>query len=403
MEKKIRVPHLSGTALSPAMGWQAQQAIARSSAPMLRISNALQNQTSIGLRRKPNWSRRAWQTTVVGLVSIVILFLVAEQPSEPGYAGKTLTQWLLNTNADWVWIPNDFYGHIHDELWFKIVESMKTSDTVSIDTARERGEFVTNDMAFAVRAIGTNGIPQLIRLMSSRPGRLSTIRGTIAERLPEKWGELFYPHHSRDFAERQKVAAFDGFTFLGTNAEPALPALSNLLFQGREQLQLTLAIANIGPKGISLLTNALDHQAPSQRNYAALALGLQYEAAKSAVPALLFCVERGNANYDVLGALGRIGCDDPRLVPALMGLLEAKGSGTNPKVATEMAFLLLGLQREKARVAAPLLIAKYRLLEGDANAVAGRRLFRRILKATAPDLERQLPPCPPDEDSETWP
>ena len=251
--------------------------------------------------------------------------------------------------------------------------------------------------------MGTNGIPQLIRLMSSRPGRWSTIRGTIAERLPEKLGELFYPYYSRDFAERQNVAAFDGFTILGTNAEPALPALSNLLFQGREQLPLTCAIANIGPKGIALLTNALDRQAPSRRNDAALALGLQYEGAKSAVPALLFCVERGNAGYDVLGALGRIGCDDPRLVPALMRLLEAKGAEANPKVATGMAFLLLGLQREKARVAAPLVIANYRLLEGDANAVAGRRFFRRILKATAPDLETQLPPGPPDEESETWP
>jgi hypothetical protein len=239
--------------------------------------------------------------------------------------------------------------------------------------------------------------------MSSRPGRWSTIRRTVAERLPEKWGELFYPYHSRNFAERQNAAAFDGFTILGTNAEPALPALSNLLSQGREQLELTLAISNIGPKGIALLTNALDHQAPSRRNYAALALGLKYEAANSAVPALLACVERGDAGYDVLGALGRIGCDDPRLVPALMGLLEAKGAEANPKVATEMAFLVLGLQREKARVAAPLVIAKYRLLEGDANAVAGRRFFRRILKATAPDLEPQLPPCPPDEESDTWP
>jgi hypothetical protein len=334
---------------------------------------------------------------------MAILFLVSERPSEPGYAGKSLTQWLLNTNADWVWIPNDVYGHIHDELWFKLVESMKTSNTVSVDTSRQRGEFFTNDMAFAVRAMGTNGIPQLIRLMSSRPGRWSKIRGTIAERLPEKWGELFYPYHSRDFAERQNVAAYDGFTILGTKAEPALPALSNLLFQGSEQLQLTWAIANIGPKGIALLTNALDRQAPSGRNNAALALGLQYENAQSAVPALLFCVERGDAGYDVLGALGRIGCDDPRLVPALMRLLEAKGAEANPKFAAEMAFLLLGLQREKARAAAPLVIANYRLLEGDANAVAGRRFFRRILKATAPDFETQLPPCPPGEESESWP
>lgn len=357
----------------------------------------------MGLPRKPNRRRRAWQATSLVLTFIVIWSIISGRPSEPRYAGKTLTQWLLNTNADWVWIPNDVYGHIHDELWAKLVESMKTSNTVRVDTWKIRGDFVTNETAFAVRAMGTNAIPQLIRLMSSRPSRSTRIRAAIAARLPEKLGEFFYPYRFRDIAERQNVAAFDGFTILGTNAEPALPALSNLLFRGGEQLQLTWAIANIGPKGIALLTNVLDRQSPSRRSDIALALGLQYENAKSAVPALLTCVERGNANYDALGALGRIGCDDPRLVPALMRLLETNGAQANPNVDTGMMFLLLGLQREKARVAAPLVIAEYRRLEGDANAAAGRRFYRLILRATAPDLEAQLPPRPPDEESESWP
>jgi hypothetical protein len=68
-----------------------------------------------------------------------------------------------------------------------------------------------------------------------------------------------------------------------------------------------------------------------------------------------------------------------------------------------MAFLLLGLQREGARVAAPLVIVEYRLLEGDATSAANRRFYRSILKAIAPDLEAQLPPRPPDEESGTWP
>jgi hypothetical protein len=121
------------------------------------------------------------------------------------------------------------------------------------------------------------------------------------------------------------------------------------------------------------------------------------------VPALVDCVERGNATYDVLGALGRIGCDDPRLMPALMRVLEAKDAPANAKVDNAMLFLLLGLQREKARVAAPLAIAEYRLLQGDANAAANRRFYRRILRVIAPDLETQLPPRPPDEESGPWP
>jgi hypothetical protein len=342
-----------------------------------------------------------WQATVVVLVSLVILFLVHERPREPSYAGKTLTQCLLNTNADWIWIPNDVYGHIHDELWS--VVNGQDSETNFTGPVSWKIVPAPDDVCHAVRHIGTNGIPRLIQLISSRPSPWARIRGAIAERLPDKLGEFFYPYHSRHDAERRKVAAFDGFTILGTNAEPALPALSNLLFQGRDHLQLTWAIANIGPKGIALLTDALTRTNAHLEEAAALALGLKYQQAKSAVPALVDCVERGSAGYDVLGALGRIGCDDPRLVPALMRLLEAKDAQADPKVDTGMAFLLLGLQREKARVAAPLVIAEYRLLEGDAIAAAYRRFYRGILRAIAPDLETQLPPRPPDEASGSWP
>jgi hypothetical protein len=367
---------------------------------MLSISNALQNQTPIGVRRKPNWLRRVWQATVVVLVSIVVLLLVSERPREPGYAGKTLTQWLLNTNAGWVWIPNDVYGHIHDELWS--VVSGQDSETNFTGPVSWKLVPAADDLCMAVKHIGTNGIPRLIQLISSSPSPWARIRGAIADRLPDKLGEFFYPYQSRDVAERRKVAGFDGFTILGTNAEPALPALSNLLFRGREDLQLTWAIANIGPKGIALLTDALTRTNAHRRDEVALALGLKHQQAKSAVPALVDCVERGNAGYDVLGALGRIGCDDPRLVPALVHLLEISPRA-NPILDKQMAFLVLGLQRERARVAAPLVIAEYRLLEGDAIAAANRRFYRGILRAIAPDLETQLPPRPPDEESRSWP
>ncbi len=386
---------------------------------MLSVRNALQNQTSIGVHRKPNGRRRGRKSLVIVLVFLVIGFLVSQRPPEPSYAGKTLTQWLLNTNANWVWIPNDVYGHIHDELW----SQLWSPPEVSGSTRNELGSDVmgqdsgTNftgavswkiaappgELCNAVRHIGANGIPRLLELISSRPSLWTKLRGAIAERLPEEMGAWFYPGDSLNSVERKQAAAFDGFTILGTNAEPALPALSNLLFGAEVNLPLTWAIANIGPKGIALLTSALSRtNSYPQREGAALALGLKYQQARSAVPALVDCVERGQASYDVLGALGRIGCDDPRLVPALVRQLELSPRA-NPTLDITMAFLLLGLQGEKARVAAPLVIAEYRLLEGDPIAAAKRRFHRRILRAIAPDLEAQLPPRPPDEESGTWP
>ena len=334
------------------------------------------------------------------LLSVPILFL-CKRSNEPSYGGKTLTQWLLNTNADWVWIPNDIYGHIHDELWSVVKGEVSPADFNSPGSWKT--EPAVDERCKAVRNIGTNGLPSLIQLVSERPTSQATLGRAIADRLPGKLGDLLYPYHSRNFSERQNVAAFDGFSILGTNAEPALPALSNLLFQGKANMPLTWAIANIGPMGIALLTNALTTTNANLQEMAALALGLQYQEAKSAVPVLVACVERGDAGYDVLGALGRIGCDDPRLVPALIRLLEANRAQDNPKVSKQMAFLLLGLQREKARAAAPLVIAEYHLLESNASAAANRILYRGILRAVAPDLESQLPPRPQDEESGEWP
>ena len=363
----------------------------------------MQNQTSIGGRPTAGWHRRAGLATVVVLAFILIGFFIAGRQDEPSYGGKSLTQWLLYTNEYWVFIPNDVYGHIHDELWSQLVENMNTSNAVPIDTWKDSGVSENTNRVDAIRAMGTNAIPQLIWLMSSKPGVWAKIQDLIAARLPQKWGDFVYPIHSRDLTERRNVAALEGFTILGTNAEPALPALSNLLFQGRDTLLLTWAIANIGPKGIGLLTNALERNSHRLVDLAALALGLQYEDAKSAAPELLNCVERGNASYDVLGALGRIGCDDPRLVPALMRSLNQKGEAIKPGNDQYMIFLLLGLQREKARAAAPLVIAQYRLRQGNAGAAADRRFFRRILRAVASDQETRLPSPLPDEESETWP
>ena len=335
------------------------------------------------------------------LVSLIPLsFLLPSHLPEPSYAGKTLTQWLVNTDTDWIWIPNDVYGHIHNELWDAVCDTNSTANSCPPGSWTPPPP---DEVRQAVTQIGTNAIPRLLQLMASKDTRWTKTRNAIAERLPDKLGRLIYPYHFPDLVDRQHAAAFEGFSILGTNAEPALPALSNMLFHGDPDLELTWAIANIGPKGIALLTSALARTNADRRNDIALALGLEYRAARSAGPALVDRIERGDANYDVLGALGRIGSDDPRLVPALTRLLQATNADDNPRLHTDMAYLVLGLQREKARAAAPLVIAQYRLLTGDAEAAAYRRFYRRILRNIAPDLETNLPPRQPDEYSSNWP
>jgi hypothetical protein len=335
-------------------------------------------------------------------MSMLLLLLLLVRSHEPSYSGKTLTQWLLNTNADAVWMPNDFYGHIHDEFWARLLPS-SDSDTNSAVPQVTQAVTAPDEQTLAIRAIGTNGIPRLLELMSSEPTPWSQMRSALAARLPARWEQFIYPLSARTIFERRRVAAYNGFDILGSNAVSALPVLSDGFLQGRTELERSCAIAAIGPKGVSILTNALSSTNAAVRDSAALALGLQYEYSKSALPALLNCLDDGYASYHVLGALGRIGCDDPRLVPALIRLLKSRGVRANLCLHDDMAFLLLALQGEKAREAASLVITEYQRVANDPTASAGRRFYRRILKTVAPDAEAQLPAPSPGEESMDWP
>ena len=46
---------------------------------------------------------------------------------------------LKETDPSTFWQPNDFYGHIHDELWAQLVEVVKLSNEVSTTTGPAAG------------------------------------------------------------------------------------------------------------------------------------------------------------------------------------------------------------------------------------------------------------------------
>lgn len=313
--------------------------------------------------------------------------------AEPRSEGKTLSQWLVNQDPDFLWIPNDLYGHIHDELWYKLIEDPPTT-TASQQFQPESPE---PQKYRAIRALGTNALPTFLNWLVAKPSVWDRRRAWVAGRLPRAWGERIYPGTSGlPPSARLRIAALEGFEILGTNAVPALPVLSNILFNVDSDLPVAWSIAQTGPPGIALLAEAVSSGTPAIRDRAALVLGL--EAASSAIPALVSAVERGVLSYHVLGALGRMGCEDPRLTAALMRQVNS----TNELTGFRMEVLLLGLQGERARSAIPALIRRYRECS-DPAALSDRKLFRRIIRRLDPDAERQLPPSPTDETDDTWP
>ncbi|MBI3414511.1 MAG: hypothetical protein HY043_04185 [Verrucomicrobia bacterium] len=136
------------------------------------------------------------------LIAVALAVIWAKSNSATYYQGKPLDSWLTQLQA-----PNS--------------------------TDRQAAEE-------AVRAIGTNAIPSLIEYLA-RTNTWMKVRATgalspVANRLGlvdwDRWSENFY--HSR---------AMCGFRTLGTNAQPATPALLELLASPQFQIRRNAAFA----------------------------------------------------------------------------------------------------------------------------------------------------------------
>lgn len=110
----------------------------------------------------------------------------AAQPSEPVYKGKPLSLWLRN------YTTYDHYGWIYPRR------------------APQADE--------AVRQIGTNAIPTLLRLLRARDSALELKLVNLV-----RWQHVLEIKFTP--ADEWNLAAVMGFAALGTNAQSAVPAL----------------------------------------------------------------------------------------------------------------------------------------------------------------------------------
>jgi hypothetical protein len=317
---------------------------------------------------------------------------------EPVYQGKTLTDWLYDKTVS-QFMPNDIYGHIHNELWEAVV-----AGGYAARKSESNSSYLTNtpeDPAIAAtRQIGTNAIPRVLDLSASRPGLLERGQDLIGPKLP-RLANFLYQKQMFQTAEGRRIAAWKGFCALGTNAESALPTLTKMLQRPDADFLLGCTIAVIGPKGRRVLLDALTNGDSGAIDVAAFCLGNDSGARASAVPALVRLIKRprGEASYQVLGAIGRLGGDPELVIPALTRFLE----GTEPAggfITESMAMLVLGLYGEQSRSAVPVLLKHYE--DPDTST---RQLIRVVLKHIDPEHVEQLlgrAPSPKDDEDPWW-
>ena len=194
----------------------------------------------------------------VSLFAGAVLFAL-RQPSEPVWQGRTLSEWMeQHTPSSGANPPYGSPGwHVADK---------------------------------AIKEIGTNGIPTLLRMVAATEDDLRPRLRRLAKK------QRFIPIKYRHASELNREAEY-AFELLGTNAASAVPGLIRIYQQAR----------------------SFDSQM-----YAALSLGHLGKTAESALPALIsnFTHTNDQVRFYAASAVANIRANPHLVVPALRSMLK---------------------------------------------------------------------------------
>ena len=266
---------------------------------------------------KPMTKRRSiW--IVSSLVALAVAgLLLARALREPSYQGKSLSEWL-----------DDFSGR-----------GREAGSDLASSTARQDASVA------AVRAIGTNAIPHLLRMLDAEdsPRKL-------------KWAALLAKYLkvkiNTEQAGIEQTRAMSGFLILGPKASPALPELMKRVngpgaINGNRELLLFRAISSTGKDSIPYLHPLLTNRIPTLRGEAAIALsGVNPSREIVADLARLLGDENTGVRGDTAVAFSNLRSE--LALPALIRNLR----DTNA-VVRQMSAFALGFYGKKAAAAIP--------------------------------------------------
>jgi hypothetical protein len=268
-------------------------------------------------------SRLVWLLAL----AIVVSTRLPARAAEPSYDGKPLTEWLLNPE----------------------------------------GKEGTEE---AILRIGTNGIPTLLRLLGATESNKRSVLKSLDYDLLKK------PGAGRTIDARTlRGLGVDGFRMLGTNAASAVGEITRLFYEAETRQQAASVLSFIGPKGFSVLTNAIDQKGLTDS--VVYALGLLDGGDKKVITRVLIRAlsnEIGTIRGNAAGALA--GKDAELAVPALTRMLDDEST-----YACSFAAYSLGSYGPAAKSAAPKLLMLYTNVLNGSNELRIADLGGSILKA----------------------
>jgi N-acetylneuraminic acid mutarotase/HEAT repeat protein len=185
------------------------------------------------------------------LVSILLCFgaVGVAKSAEPTYQGKSLSEWLLELQRS----PSG------EEVEAEMRKQQQYNPN-AIEKVYEKKKQRDEE---AIRQMGKQALPTLLEMLGATGDNLTNVvRKLQAKEFHEEWWS------DASHVEDLRSLAIDGFEVLGTNAESAIPQLTKLFRNAETSFDAARALTKVGPKGLSVLTNALNNPNDPSRNAA---------------------------------------------------------------------------------------------------------------------------------------
>jgi hypothetical protein len=284
---------------------------------------------------------RRWGIVVVALLlsGVVWVALLSSRPDDLSYHGKSLSQWQDQ-------LDDHFFGAAN---WVGMI-ALPAKTTEQIEAAD------------AIRALGTNTIPRLLRDLSATDSRVFEGWQQAQQFFREKI--LRQKGFGRDVvtpAKRTRWKAALALDALGPAAQSAIPQLASMVNKPTSCKQASFILAGMGPAGIAVLTNLPPSSNSWQQMCAVWAIGQHPQTSTNLVPWLLALATNrppgsvGGVPFEIW-ALGEIHADAARVIPVLIEKL-SNTNGRPPGMEQSYALEALGHYGKEASNAIPVLKA----------------------------------------------
>lgn len=248
-------------------------------------------------------------TLLFAVIASAVISFLAIRPSEPSYNGRTLSRWLQQYTE---------YQEYH------------------YPAAQAAAPYILEAQE-AIRATGTNAIPVALRWISYEPSLFTLTLIHFMQNFAPVIGTVSMTKRERFVFQAEMV-----FDILGSDARPAIPELTRLAIESRNETRVfrcARALVAIGPEGVSGLITIIS--APNcKARYAAAAVtsGLGSNAAP-AIPILLRSASDPDDRLACAASetLGDVALSPSLVIPALTSTLQSTNAYRRASAARGLA------------------------------------------------------------------